>query len=187
MCRDLERFDEATRAYCEQIELVAEFPLHALLATVDLVYVLARQRRDAEAVAAALSVTGHMGCVSGNLLAEAALVDLYNNACKGILRSSQVARLREVVTGIIDAPCTDTLGDRLRRCRRLRGISRNQAAVESGVPSESLRKIESGVMPGTVYAPRLRSWLASCRPELAFAEKLPAKASLAGSDGPTRL
>ncbi|MEE8522360.1 MAG: hypothetical protein V3T72_00385, partial [Thermoanaerobaculia bacterium] len=176
VCRDRERFAEAATAYRKEIELVAGFPLHAVLATVDLVYALARQRRDAEAVKAALSVTGYMGCVSGNRLAEAALLDLYNSACKGILRSSQVARLRAVVAGIIEAPRTDTVGDRLRRCRRLRGISRSQTAAESGVPAESLRKIEAGVMPGTVYAPKLYSWLASCRPELAFAERLPAGA-----------
>jgi tetratricopeptide (TPR) repeat protein len=176
LCRDLKDFDEAAEAYREEIALVAGFPLHALLATVDLVYVLARQGRAGEAVAAARSVSRYAGCVSGSSAAEAALLDVYKSLCKGILRSNDIARLRNAVAGILEAPRTDTLADRLRRCRRLRGISRTQAAAESGVPFESFRKIESGVMPGTIYVAKLDSWLASCRPELAFAERLPAGA-----------
>ena len=182
VCRDAGRFDEAAAAYRQEIGLVAEFPLDALLATVDLVHVLARQRRDAEAVTAARSVKRYMGALRGHRLAEAALVEVFNNACRGVLRSNEIARLREAVNQILKSPRTDTLGDRLRRCRRLRGISRDQVSGETGVPIESVRKIETGAMPGIVYASMLESWLASCRPELAFAGTS-GRAAPAGSKG----
>lgn len=178
LLRGLGQFARASEAYSRALDKVRHNPVNVLRVLVELADCMLHQLRMTKAavkrrrlVAGIREVADRARSLAadlkGNRLAQAAIDHLALASLDHDLESIAAARNAAEACGGLQ-PRGDSLGDRVRRFRRIHGLSLDRLAGECGVPAPTLRKIETGATPGTTYRPKLERWLADRRPELSL-------------------
>ena len=166
ICKRAGRYREAVAAFGREIDLVVESPLDTLLATIEMADCLARCQLHRKAVEAAETVARYLAGIDSSSPARAAVTCLWLQARAGELSGAVIETARDAVLQAKAALPRGAMTDRLRRVRRLAEISRSELARATGVPEETLRRIETGQIPGSKHRCVLETWMQLARPEL---------------------